>query len=116
MNEVDGSEEVVGVGILGIDSKSVAQIAAGAHRMLLLECDAGQLDGKPFVARSESLSGKERRTSLIETPGLGQCGSIRVFEIGRLVGDRLEFADDFCPALLSGELLEMLRLLRTYWL
>src|SRR4029077_8552571 len=116
LNEVDGSEEVVRVGILGIDSKRQAQVATGVSGMGMLERDACQLDGKSFVVRREPLSSEELRAGLVEAADLSQCGSVRVFEVGRLVRDRLDFADDFCPAQFGCELLEMLRLLRIYWL
>jgi hypothetical protein len=66
--------------------------------------------------RSEPLSSKELGAGLVEATDLSQSGSVRVFEVSRLVGDRLDFADDFWPALINGELLQMLRLLRIYWL
>ncbi len=112
LNEIDGAKEVVSIGILGIESKGEAQIAARFCRMLLLECDARQLDGKSFVVSSEPFSGAERDTRIIEASDLGQRASVHVLEVGRLVGDRLDFADDFCPALFGCELLEMLGLWR----
>jgi hypothetical protein len=84
--------------------------------MLLLERDACQLDGKSFVVRSEMLSSEELRAGPVEAADLSQCGSVGVFEVGRLARDRLDFADDFCPAPFGCELLEMFRLLRIYWL
>jgi len=54
LDKVDGSEEVIGIGIGRIEVQSAPQPSRRVSVPLLLECDSRQFDGESLVARSES--------------------------------------------------------------
>ncbi len=104
LQPVNGSQELVCVGIRGIETQGAPQPTGGAGIMLLFEGDAGKFDGKTLVAWRRPAAGEKSLARVVEPAKLCQGAPVVVVEVG--VGRRraFDFSDDFFPALVGVEL------------
>jgi hypothetical protein len=108
LEEVNGTQEVIGVGIVGCETESLAQKMCGLGIAFLRESDSGELSGKARVTGREPSAILKRAFGFRHAIKMGKrrgVGEILVSGAGR---QRSEQEDDCRPVVRTGKLVEFL--------
>ncbi len=100
--EIDGAEEVVGVGVAGSKPEATAQMLGGAGIVLLLEGNAAAFDGKARIVGRETLTRFEGSICLVETAEVCERRSVKEIVVGCSRGEGLDALDYFLPLMGGG--------------
>ena len=104
LQKVDSAEKVVCIGIARIQVEGPAQVTSRLRITLLLECDSGQLQREPLIARLQPGSCGKRLLGVRQASQLSQGRSVVEIEIGGRILRGMAQAYNFLPTLLGKKL------------
>src|SRR4029077_4510207 len=94
LKKIDGSKEIVSVGVVGIQAQGSSQPGGSIGILLLLEGDAAELDGKTFIARGDPTSREKSVARVVEPAELRQGAAVVVVDVGVVCGWARDLASD----------------------
>ncbi len=108
LEKVGGAEKVVDVIVVGREAEGLAQAANRLRILFLREGDAGQLDGKSWIAGRKAAAGFERGLRFRQASEMRQGDSQIEIHMGCARADGFSRVTMVVPLLLVGEALQLI--------